>query len=259
MRIALVLGLAILLAGCQAPSPTPARTPSPTPLVLIVAGDVLELPPDTSIGGTITSVTCGVGRPCPKVPLWTLRRHGAMLTVDADGQVHSESWPPGEEDAFAEIKPRFLPSLEPPPLPAGQVLDAAPKVLHSFPRLEASSPTAPAAGGAYAWSMRWADPDGSGGWVRYVGEPELMVYSIRSALPARVRTGTQVQLTLDPPPAALEVFDWLTAVHDPVRIGSTTSLHITAGRHVFDIRARWDYGAAAQGTASYLLSYEGVP
>jgi hypothetical protein len=229
------------------------------PLALIVAGSVLRLPPDASVGASVTSVTCGVGKPCPRVPLWTLSRHGAMLTVDADGYVHSESWPPGEAGAFAEIKPRFMPSPEPPPLPGGPVQAAAPKLLRSFPRLETPAPNAPAAGGAYAWSMRWADPDGSGGWVRYVGEPEQMVYSVRSALPARVRAGTQVDLTLNPSPTTFEVFDWLTGTHDPVRIGSTTTLHITSGRHVFDMRASWDFGTAAQGTASYLLSYEGVP
>ncbi len=155
------------------------------------------LPPEVMVGPPVVEVACAVGLFCQRVPLHTLRRGAAELTMSAPtGAILRQTWPSGQLAAFDFIKDQLPPTIEPPLLPPGVPASAPPAAFMPLPRLIIQ--TAPMQSeGAYVYEFRWAAPDGSGGWSRSTdGDITSALTGIRSAPPLYVPVGTQLDVTI---------------------------------------------------------------
>ena len=211
------------------------------------------------MGPPTVEVVCAVGQFCPSVPLYTLHRGGAALTLSAPtGAILGQTWPPGQQAAFDVVKQQLPPTAEPPPLPPGAPTSAVPAAFMS-PRLVIQGAGLVRPAGPYMYEFRWAAPDGGGGWSRSTaGDTASALASIRSAPPNHVAVGTQLAVTIDPPPAGVELLAWRGTDPAPSPLGSGPLIAVLQGTVVYEVRATWDYAAAGQGKAAYLFEIDGV-
>ena len=235
--------------------PTALTSPTATPLI---GGRSIVLPPDVTLGPPTLEVTCAVGQFCPRVPLYTLRRGAAELTLSAPtGAVLRQTWPPGQQTAFDAVKQQLPPTIEPPPLPLGVPTSAPPAAFISSPGLVVHGAGSIRPVGPYFYEFRWAAPDGSGGWSRSTeGDTASALTSIRSAPPVHIPIGAQLDFTIDPAPTGLELFAWRATDPAPSLLGSDSKQPMIAGVVVYEARANWDYGTAGQGKAAYVVQIE---
>jgi hypothetical protein len=247
----------VVVAACS-PTLSPAASPASASTPLI-GGRSVVLPADATLGPPVVEVACAVGQFCPRVPLYTLRRGTAELTLSAPtGTLLRQTWPPGQQAAFDALKQQLPPSVEPPPLPHGLPPSAPPAALMSSPRLVVQGTSSIRPVGPYSYEFRWAALDGSGGWSRSTeSDTPNALASIRSGPPVHALVGAELDFTLDLPPTGLELLAWRTADPVPSPLGSASKQTVLNGAVVYEVRATWDYGPGGRGKAAYLVQIGG--
>jgi hypothetical protein len=82
-----------------------ASGPSTAGTRLTIAGRPVQLDPDTYVESYVLSVTCEIGRPCPRTPMYALRRGESRISLSQPtGEIVFERIAPGEDGAFEAIK-----------------------------------------------------------------------------------------------------------------------------------------------------------